>query len=219
MESIVTQEHADWGAVIVDDASTNGFGDYAELLSANYRDRVTLVRNGTRGGSLYNLWNAVSRYCMDSETVILTLDADDGLAGPHVLDRVKVEYGNGADLTVGSMLRLDKEADYTVDFHEHRSWSSNVWQHLRTFKKYLFDALDVEDFKLDGEWIDVATDWAFMVPMVEMATSPRHILDPLYLYEPAKPKRRSDRRVRDSVISRILAKPTYAKKCPRVKRV
>ena len=209
VRSMVTQGCGDWGAVVVEDASTNGFGDYAEAHLANFKDRVTLVRNRTRRGSLYNLWNAVTRYCTNPETVILTLDADDALAGPSVLDRVKVEYDSGADLTVGSMLRLDKEADYPVDFREPRSWHSNVWQHLRSFKKYLFDSVDVEDFKLDGEWIDPATDWAYMVPMVEMANNHRHIPDPLYLYEPARPKGEKERQARDSVISRILRKPAY----------
>ena len=109
------------------------------------------------------------------------------------------------------MLRLDKEADYAVDFEEPRSWDSNVWQHLRTFKKHLFDAIVLEDLKLDGEWIDLANDWAFMVPMVEMADSPRHIPEPLYIYEPAEAKRKEDRRRRDSVIARILAKPQCAR--------
>ena len=109
------------------------------------------------------------------------------------------------------MVRLDKEADYAVDFDKPRSWGSNVWQHLRTFKKYLFDAIEVEDLKADGEWIDLANDWAFMVPMVEMASSPRHIREPLYIYEPARAKRQEDRQLRDSVIARILAKPRYDK--------
>lgn len=210
-ESLVAQSCDDWGAIVVDDASTNGFGDYAEMLTAHCADRVTLVRNETRRGSLYNLWNAVTRYCTDPETVILTLDADDALAGRDVLNRVRAEYDDRADLTVGSMLRLDKEAHYAVDFDKPRSWDSNVWQHLRTFKKYLFDAIDVEDLQLNGEWVDLANDWAFMVPMVEMARSPRHIPEPLYIYEPAEPKQQVDRQQRDSVIARILAKPRYAK--------
>ena len=218
-ESLIAQECCEWGAVVVDDASTNGFDDYAEVLQANYKDRVTLVRNGTRRGSLYNLWTAVTRYCVDPETVILTLDADDALAGPQVLSRVKAEYDDGTDLTVGSMIRLDKEADYPANFENPRSWRSNVWQHLRTFKKSLFDALDEEDLKLDGEWIDLATDWAFMVPMAETAVNPRQIREPLYLYEPARPKRSEDRQRRDSVISRILSKPAHARLYRHVKRV
>ena len=210
-ESLVAQDSGDWGAIVVDDASTNEFGDYAEMLTADYADRVTLVRNETRRGSLYNIWNAVTRFCVDPQTVILTLDADDALVDGHVSGRVSAEYENGADLTVGSMLRLDKEADYAVDFEEPRSWNSNVWQHLRTFRKYLFDAIDVEDLQLDGEWIDLANDWAFMVPMVEMASSPRHIRDPLYIYAPARPKRQKGRRQRDAVIAQVLAKPRYSK--------
>ena len=210
-ESLVTQSSHEWGAVVVDDASTNGFGDYLAILLADYAHRVTLVRNETRCGTLYNTWNAVTRFCVDPETVILTLDADDALIGERVLDRVRAEYDSGADVTVGSMLRLDKETSYPVDFDNPRSWSSNVWQHLRTFKKYLFDAINVEDLKLDGEWIDLANDWAFMIPIVEMASNPRHILEPLYLYDPAIPKPRSDRRKRESIVARILAKPRYSR--------
>ena len=172
-QSLAAQKSREWGAVVVDDASTNGFGDYAEMLLADYADRVTLVRNETRRGTLYNTWSAVTRFCIEPETVILTLDGDDALIGERVLGRVRAEYEDGADVTVGSMLRLDKEASYPVDFDNPRSWGSNVWQHLRTFKKRLFDAIDVEDLKLDGEWIDLANDWAFMVPIVEMAKQPQ----------------------------------------------
>ena len=74
-------------------------------------------------------------------------------------------------------------------------------------------AADGEDLKIDGEWIDLAADWAFMVPIVEMASSPRHIEEPLYLYEPAVPKDEGNRQERDSVISRILDKDRYARMC------
>ena len=210
-ESLVAQSEKDWGAVVVDDASINGFGDYAGMLLAPYGDRGTLVRNEHRRGGMYNTWNAVANFCADPESVIITLDADDALIGEHVLERVQAEYADGADATVGSMLRLDKQAFYPPNFDNPRWWDSNVWQHLRTFRKRLFDAIDVEDLKIDGEWIDVATDWAFMVPIIEMASSPRWISEPLYLYEPAEPKNDDSRRNRDAVIARILAKLPYAK--------
>ena len=210
-QSLIAQRSGDWGAVIVDDASTNGFGDYAAMLTANYSHRITLIRNETRRGTLYNTWKAVNRFCADPETVIITLDADDALIGEDVLDRVRSEYDGGADVTVGSMLRLDKEASYPVNFGNPRRWDSNVWQHLRTFRKLLFDAIAVEDLQIDGEWIDPATDWAFMVPIVEMAASPRYIPDSLYLYEPAVPKDNESRCERDAVIACILDKSPYSK--------
>ena len=210
-ESVVGQSVGDWGAVVVDDASTNGFGDYARTLLTGYVDRVTLVRNQQRRGGMYNTWNSVVNFCADPESVIITLDADDALTGEYVLGRVRAEYEDGADATVGSMLRLDKEAIYPPNFDNPRWWDSNVWQHLRTFRKRLFDAIDTEDLKIDGEWIDLAADWAFMVPIIEMASSPRYISEPLYLYEPAEPKTDDRRRVRDAVIARVLAKPPYRK--------
>ena len=210
-ESLAAQSVQEWGAVVVDDASTNGFDDHAKTLLGPYDDRGTLVRNEHRRGGMYNTWNAVANFCADPESVIITLDADDALIGEHVLGRVQAEYADGADVTVGSMLRLDKEAFYPPNFDNPRWWDSNVWQHLRTFRRRLFDAIDVEDLKIDGEWIDVATDWAFMVPIIEMASSPHYILEPLYLYEPAEPKTDDSRRERDSVIARILAKPPYGK--------
>ena len=209
--SLIEQGGDGWGAVVVDDASTNGFGDYAGMLLAEHSKRVTLVRNGERRGGLYNTWNAISNFCGDPESVIITLDADDALLGARVLERVRAEYQDGADVTVGSMLRLDKQASYPVNFDSPRRWDSNVWQHLRTFRKRLFDAVDVDDLKIDGEWIALATDWAFMVPIVEMASSPRHITEPLYLYEPAVPKDDHSRRIRDSIIARILGKRPYSK--------
>ena len=211
VESLVAQEDERWGAVVVDDASTNGFGDYAQALLADLEDRVTLVRNGAWRGGLFNTWNAVANFCGDPNSVIITLDADDALIGSQVLDRLAKEYEDGADVTVGSMLRLDKEATYPVNFERSRWWDSNVWQHLRTFRKRLFDAIAVEDFKIDGEWIDLAADWAYMVPIIELASSPRHIPDLLYLYEPGEPKDEDFRRERDAVVARILAKPRYAK--------
>ena len=209
IDSLKAQKGVDWGAVVVDDASTNGFGDYARVLLADYAGRVTLVRNEQRRGGLCNTWNAVVNFCVDPESVIITLDADDALIGEHVLERVREEYEDGADVTVGSMLRLDKEAFYPPDFDNPRWWDSNVWQHLRTFRKRLFDAINVEDLKIDGEWIDLAADWAFMVPIVEMTNSPRHIEEPLYLYEPSEPKDEESRQKRDSVIARILSRTGY----------
>ena len=210
-ESLIVQETGDWGAVVVDDASTNGFGAYAEMLYSPFAGRVTVVRNRRRRGLLFNTWNAITNFCANPESVIITLDADDALLGPQVLDRLRAEYAAGADVTVGSMLRLDKEVRYPVDFDNPRSRSGNVWQHLRTFRKYLFDAIAIEDLKLVDEWIDLANDWAFMVPIIEMASNPRHIPEPLYLYEPAAPKNGEIRQRRDLVIARILKMPTYGR--------
>ena len=60
------------------------------------------------------------------------------------------------------------------------------------------------DLNLDGEWIELAADWAFMVPIVELAASPRHIPEPLYLCQPAAAKDEDGRLERGAVVARIF---------------
>lgn len=84
----------------------------------------------------------------------------------------------GAALTVGSMLRTDKVADYPVSFRRSRETrgGGNVWQHLRTFRKRLFGQIRGEDLKVGDRWIPEAEDWAYMLPMAENAQSPVRIV-------------------------------------------
>ena len=207
--SVVGQHREDWGAVIVDGGSTNGLQDYIEMLTIKYRDRVTIVKETVPRGVMYSTWLAISNFCSNPNSVIITLDADDALIGKSVLDRIKEEYDQGADVTIGSMLRVDKEKEYPVNLKNPReNRGGNVWQHLRTFRKHLFDRIKIDDLKVDGEWINIATDWLFMLPIVEMAENPRHIKEKLYYYDPG-PEKDSRRGIRENVIARIVAKQSY----------
>jgi hypothetical protein len=150
---------------------------------------------------------AIKHVCCNPMSVILTLDADDHLIGNDVIDQVADAYSRGADLTVGSMLRTDKHVKYpAILVNPRRHRGGNVWQHLRTFRKCLFDAIPSEMLKLDGDYIDVANDWAYMIPMVEMARHPVFLSQPLYLYEPSGEGKGEDKAKREEVISRIMAK-------------
>jgi len=188
IRSVIQQSRQDWGAIVVDDNSRESSAGFAELLLNRWPDRFTLVRPRLRRGSLANTVLAIRHLCGNPDSVIVTLDADDALLGPSVLDRVAAEYAKGADVTVGSMLRTDKNKQYIPDFHQPRAKrGGNVWQHLRTFKKSLFDQIPNDELLLNGPYVEVAADWAFMLPIVEMARQPAYIPTPLYLYEPSDP--------------------------------
>ena len=61
--------------------------------------------------------------------------------------------------------------------------------------------------RLGGEYIDLANDWAYMLPIVEMARNPVHIAEALYLHEPSGTGKDADGKLlRDEVIARIVAK-------------
>ena len=206
IESMARQTGAQWGAVLFDDASDTRIAEHFEIACASLGARCTVVRNRRRCGLLANVVTAVRTICTDPESIIVTLDADDALIGDRVLERLAVEYGRGADVTVGSMLRTDKAADYPACFDRPRERrGGNVWQHLRSFRKRLFDAVPDEALRLDGEYVDIASDWAFMLPMVEMATHPVHIAEPLYLYDPSGIGKGAGRAVREATIARIVA--------------
>ena len=208
--SLVRQEEQgfSWGAVVFDDASAPMFAEPFEVAWRGLAERCTIIRNRRRQGLLANMGTAIRWVCADPDTVIVTLDADDALIGDDVLLRLAAEYESGADVTVGSMLRTDKAADYPVRFdrpREHRG--GNVWQHLRSFRKRLFDAIPDDALRLDGEYIDLANDWAYMLPIVEMARNPVHIADALYLHEPSGTgKDAAGKLLRDAVIARIVTK-------------
>ena len=117
------------------------------------------------------------------------------------------------------MLRTDKCVQYPVTFsHPRRARGGNVWQHLRSFKKHLYDALPGDYLKIGGEWIPFAEDWAFMLPMVEMARKPVHITEPLYFYEPTGSKDERTRVMREDLIHEIVSKPSLlSQECREVK--
>jgi len=208
LKSVLIQRRGDWGAVVIDDDSSSSLSRCLELLCADHAERITFLRNPVRQGLLGNTVEAIRHHVGNPDSVIITLDADDCLIGTDVLDVLAEQYGDGADLTIGSMCRTDKHADYPVSFQDARSKrGGNVWQHLRSFRKRLFDELSDEQLRLDGNYVDLASDWALMLPLVELARSPRWIQTPLYLHEPGDVRNDIYRAERERVIAAIIARP------------
>ena len=170
-------------------------------------ERARAFFNDSPLTSIENNVIAIRSICSHPESVIITLDIDDALIGTDVIGCLREKYHEGADLTVGSMIRTDKPCDYPAIFKGVRTVrGGNVWQHLRTFRKYLFDAIPESYFKINNEWIPFAEDWAFMVPMVEMADHPVHITRSLYFYEPTGNKDAATRNSREKIIAKIMEK-------------
>jgi broad specificity phosphatase PhoE len=137
------------------------------------------------------------------------VDLDDALIGSEVAERVLAAHRSGADVTVGSMLRTDKHVEYPVVFDEpRRNRGGNCWQHLRTFRKRLFDAIPDHELRIEGSYVDIAVDWSFMLPIVEMATQPEWIREPLYHYEPSGLGKGNGRHARERQIGLLSGRPS-----------
>ena len=171
--SLESQTDQDWGLLVVDAGSDNGMEEYMEeVVMWKYGTRATFYRNLSPALPVANIYFAVRRLCDNPKSVVLMPDADDALIRPDAVAYVKDVYAKGADLAVGGILRMDKAVFYSANFHNPRSArGGNVWQPLRTFKKLLFDRINPDDLKVNGEWVPHTEDWAFMLPMAEMAES------------------------------------------------
>jgi hypothetical protein len=209
--SLRCQNRQDFGVVFVDAGSTNGMAERLEQeLKGWLRGRASLYRSWDESTIIENILHAIRELVVRPDAIVAMLDADDALLGPAVVDRILTAYREGADLTVGSMLRTDRAARYPVTFENARSVrASNVWQHLRTFRRYLFDRVREEDLQADGQWIPYAEDWAYMLPMVELARHPTWIRDPIYLYDPVPGRRNCSVQEREAMIAKICQKPAY----------
>ncbi len=210
MASLQAQSFKNWSAIIIDANSSNGL---EELYNVAFRQglghKVTYYRNYILRTPMENIDYATSNLCINPQSIIVHLDLDDALIGTDALSKVKEAYDKGADVTVGSMLRTDKQKEYQVTFRNPRAnRGGNVWQHLRTYRKYIYDAVPKEYFKVDGEWVRHSEDWALMIPIVELAKNPVEIKDKIYFYEPSEDKSQRNVQDREQLITKIMAKPS-----------
>ena len=211
----------EFGAIIIDDNSDSDLRELLRLTVAHdavLRRRVSLFSQPAQARLLANTVFAVRQLCSHTEAVVLTLDLDDALVSDDVLLIVREHHQRrGADLTVGKVLRVDKSAGgaLPISFVAPRfaRGGGNVWQHLRTFCRQLFMALRDRDLRDEnGAYYDLANDWAFMLPMAELARRPMAIDSVLYLHEPSTPRRAALRDNREAVIARIVSQTPYTRR-------
>lgn len=210
LESVQSQNYCNWNVIFIDAGSINPMQEYLEkIASIQFSGKCTYWFNREQLTSMENIYVASKRLCSNPESILVHLDADDALINNMVLDTLKYHYDSGADLTVGSMLRTDKDKKYPVCFKARKSRGGNVWQHLRSYKKHLFDKIPPEYFKVQDNWVAIAEDWAFMIPLTDIAQNPVHITELLYFYQPNELKSNKKLKLREEVIKEIISKPEF----------
>ncbi|RHZ03740.1 hypothetical protein DYB37_011566, partial [Aphanomyces astaci] len=226
------------GVIVVDDASSSHTTAaflrwYCHPQKNNAMPPVTLIQPRFEPRKVgANTVLAVEYVCANPMSVVVTLDMDDSLLGMDVWTTLYRYYiQEYADATVGGMLRTDKIQPTTsypgicVNGARRLRGGGNVWMHLRSFRKYLFDRILDQDLRehaiLDATtltrgdnggnpYLTFGFDWAMMLPLVEMATKPTVVHEVLYLYEPFGPHKAET----DAVAFRLLARLAYSKLRP-----
>ncbi len=188
-DSLVAQSTSDFTIVYTDANSTNASEEYAayRLKYDNRFKNAVFIPNKTEHLEIDMLMRAVNTIAKQN-AIIVTVDNDDYLLCPDALKIIVEKFRNGADYVCGNNIRYDKPLKkYHVSSFE-KLWErngDNIWLHPICFTKELFEKVNPDDMKRDGEWINICTDFAYAVPMIQLANSPQWIEQPIYFFEPS----------------------------------
>lgn len=232
--SLISQTFEDWGLILIDDASDNGISYFIKEMIKPFAHKVTFIENRFRMGVAHNTYKAIHYFMQNHKSVVCIIDADDALLGKRVLENIFEKYSNwNADVVVGKMYRTDKihpHYKYTPNFVNPRLYGGNVWQHIRSFKKYLFDSLNFYDLKIENKnykaedvllskrfkvkmkFPEHCWDYTYMIPIVEMCANPIWINHFNILHDRSTINTPEIRVLKNNIIAEILAKPAKTPK-------
>lgn len=191
LDSVFLQKYSNFRIIYVDDASPDGTGELVKAYTKEkgLQDRVTLIQNEKRIGSLANLYQAILQ-CNPKE-IVVDLDGDDWMKDHEVLSELNsvyrnsdvwVTYGQFEYYPCGSTGWAKEVPQQVIEANAFRdeSWTTTA---LRTFYAGLFQKIKKDDLMFNGEFYPMAGDLAFMFPIVEMAGKhSRFIPKVLYVY-------------------------------------
>jgi uncharacterized radical SAM superfamily Fe-S cluster-containing enzyme len=232
--SLISQTYQDWGLVLIDDASDNGISHFIKELIKPFQNRITFIQNRFRVGIAQNTYKAIHYFLENQESIVCVIDADDAIIGKNALKNIFEKYSFfGADVVIGKMYRTDKlhaHYKYTPNFTNPRLHGGNVWQHIRSFKKYLFDSLDFNDLKIETreqktedillskrfshkmKFPEHCWDFAYMIPIVEMSENPMWINHFNIFHDRTTKNTEEIKKRNEEIISEILSKPKKSSK-------
>jgi glycosyltransferase involved in cell wall biosynthesis len=195
MDTVRDQNYENYVHIVVDDASDDGTWD---MMKAHEHERSVLYRNESNVKWIQNAVWRLEGHLVGEEDVVVVLDGDDWLAHAEVLQRVRDEYVSNEVWMTSSLFGYPDGGDsswiprYSADVLQSRAFRQVTWSftHLRTFKAFLWYALDKDDLRgPNGEYAPYTYDQALLFPMLEMCPygKVKMIDNVLYVYNNKNP--------------------------------
>lgn len=208
LSSIFMQKYDNYYVIYIDDCSDDDTYELVQtyITSVGQQHRVTMIRNDTHRGHLYNHLQA--REMIEDHAIIINIDGDDWLrldeyARDDIFHMINSIYDDPhVWLTYGSYYRypygdLGQCAAFPEVVIREMCYRDYKWvsSHLRTYYAWLFKQVAYEDLLYDGIIPELqhalwpaAADLAIMFPMLEMANGRFfYVEDVIYAYNRSNP--------------------------------
>lgn len=199
LDSVFSQKYDQFRVIYIDDASNDGSYEMARdlIYETGKTHLVTLVKNEEMLGHVANVYRG-AQACQDGEIIVL-LNGEDRLAHEWVLSRLNQYYADpDLWLTFGQYMEYPAFKKGICRPILSNEWSEKgirkspfVFSHLKTFYASLFKKIEEQDLIYQGKHISLNAEFAYMIPMLEMAKNHyQFIPEVLYL---AVQNRKEDR--------------------------
>ena len=191
VDSVSKQTYQNIKAVFISDGSMDNTNKNI-FESTRYDNRFIAEIFPKNEGAAKRRFDAIKKYSESDEDIVLLLGLDDSLE-LNALETIKQQYESGKWMTYGNWRdnmgrMLPKKFDLNFSNHTHhkREYRQAIYRSTapNTFKRFLFDQLTEEDFKVNGKWILATTESNLMFSCLEMCGKERIgvITDAIYLY-------------------------------------
>jgi len=188
INSIKKQNYSNYVHIIVDDATTDNTNKIIQKLK---HKQLIVYRNEKNIKWVSNALKYLSSHIENDEDVIVIVDMDDWLPNKNVLsilnkkytkEKVWLTYGNYAVYNNNNIIK--KVFNKTEQINKRKNMGGS-YIHLRTFKAFLWNAINKDDLKgPNGKYISCTYDRAIMYPMMEMCPREKihHFEKVMYIY-------------------------------------
>lgn len=185
IESVAQQDYDNYLHILIDDNSNDESYKIAEntikSFPKNIRDKFVLIKNPENHGAIQNQVNIILNYTLDDDIVML-LDGDDWLVNNNTLFHYYNDlYHQEYEFTYGSMWSVVDSIplisqDYPSKIKKNKAYRDYKfnWKipytHLRTFRKRLFNNINLQNLKDDNNnWMMAGADNPFFYELIAQA--------------------------------------------------